>query len=55
MYIVYDMKYAEQVVFYAETVDELAAFFNKSKNNIYSSISRGHKIKARYLIKKVEI
>lgn len=54
MYAVYDLKDKEQCIGIFDNCQELADYFNTTKNAIYSLMSHGYKRAGKYEIIKIE-
>ena len=54
MYAIYDLKENEECIAVFDTRKEVADYFNTTANCVGTAITRKHKRKWRYLIKKIE-
>lgn len=54
MYAIYDLKENEECIAVFDTRKEVAEYFNTTANCVGTAITRKHKRKWRYLIKKIK-
>ena len=53
-YAVYDTRYYEQCIGIFNSAQEIADYFNLSAPSVRSEMSRGHKLKHRYAVVRVD-